>query len=114
MRAHLRAGQRVAIVGIGFIGALLVQLGAQAGAEVVALTRRAYARDVALACGARMSVATDDMQAAIAAVMDSSDGEGCPRVIEAAGEPLPAAKAEAGEPAEPVRGAAAAPMAARR
>ena len=37
-RSDIRAGQHVAIVGIGFIGALLVQLATAAGARVTALS----------------------------------------------------------------------------
>jgi NADPH2:quinone reductase len=39
-RAEIRAGQTVAIIGIGFLGALLTQLAAQAGARVIAISRR--------------------------------------------------------------------------
>jgi len=85
-RSDIRPGQPVAVVGVGFIGALLIQLAVHAGAEVFALTRRAYAREVARACGAQAAFATDDVQAAIGAVMEITGGTGCPRVIEAAGE----------------------------
>jgi 2-desacetyl-2-hydroxyethyl bacteriochlorophyllide A dehydrogenase len=84
-RSDIRAGQTVAIVGVGFIGALLIQLAKAAGANVIALSRRAYARDVARRCGATATIATDDTRAAIDAVDTLCHG-GCPRVIEAAGE----------------------------
>ncbi len=84
-RSDIRAGQRVAVVGVGFIGALLIQLAVHAGAEVVALSRRAYAREVALECGAREAFATDDTYAAIGAAMELASG-GYARVVEAAGE----------------------------
>jgi 2-desacetyl-2-hydroxyethyl bacteriochlorophyllide A dehydrogenase len=51
-RAGITAGQRVAIVGIGFLGAVLVRLAVLGGAEVTAITRRRYALDVADGLGA--------------------------------------------------------------
>jgi threonine dehydrogenase-like Zn-dependent dehydrogenase len=85
-RSDIVAGQRVAVVGAGFIGALLIQLAASAGAEVIALGRRRYALDVALLCGAAQAIPCDDVHAAIGTAMESTGGAGCPRVIEAAGE----------------------------
>ena len=84
-RSDIREGQTVAIVGVGFIGALLIQLARDAGAQVIALSRRPYALDVARQCGATVTLPTDDTQAAIGAVNELTDG-GCARVIEAAGE----------------------------
>src|SRR3954470_4528007 len=42
-RAEIRAGQTVAVVGIGFLGALLVRLAALAGARVIGIGRRPFA-----------------------------------------------------------------------
>ncbi len=85
-RSDIQPGQRVAIVGIGFIGALLVQLARHAGAHVIALSRRAYSLEVAHACGAAETLPTDDRWAAQRAVGEMTGGSGCARVIEAAGE----------------------------
>lgn len=85
-RSQIEPDQWVAIVGVGFIGALLVQLAANAGARVVALSRRPYALEVARQCGAAHTFSTDDMYAAIGAVRELTGGAGCERVIEAAGE----------------------------
>jgi len=84
-RSDIRAGQTVAVVGVGFIGALLIQLARHAGAKVIALSRRPFALEVARRCGADEAIATDDVHAAIGAVEELSAG-GCPRVVEAAGE----------------------------
>jgi len=84
-RSDIHAGQTVAVVGVGFIGALLIQLARDAGAKVIALSRRPFALDVARRCGADETIATDDKHAAIGAVNELSGG-GCARVIEAAGE----------------------------
>jgi len=85
-RSQIERGQWVAIVGVGFIGALLVQLASNAGARVIALSRRPYALEIARQCGATNTFSTDDIRAAIGAVRELTGGAGCERVIEAAGE----------------------------
>ncbi|HEX6613074.1 MAG TPA: zinc-binding dehydrogenase [Rhodanobacteraceae bacterium] len=85
-RSRIERDQWVAIVGIGFIGALLVQLAVNAGARVIALSRRPYALEIARRCGAAHTFSTDDMHAAIGAVRELTGSAGCERVIEAAGE----------------------------
>lgn len=85
-RSDIQPGQRVAVVGVGFIGALLIQLATRAGAEVVALSRRPYSLQIARDCGAIETFETEDWYAAIDQVNDFTDGTGCARVIEAAGE----------------------------
>jgi threonine dehydrogenase-like Zn-dependent dehydrogenase len=84
-RSGIEAGMDVAIVGVGFLGALLVQLASRAGARVIAVSRRAYALDVARACGAAECVAMDDHGRIIEQVRDLTDGVFCDRVIEAVG-----------------------------
>ncbi|WP_234196389.1 MDR/zinc-dependent alcohol dehydrogenase-like family protein [Pseudacidovorax sp. NFM-22] len=84
-RSDIRAGQTVAIVGIGFLGAVLTRLASQAGARVIALSRRAYARQMALRFGAEEALDVADLQAATAAVAELTGGRLCERVIEAAG-----------------------------
>ena len=51
-RSNVHQGDTVAIVGIGFLGALLVQLCAHAGARVIALARSAEALHLANSLGA--------------------------------------------------------------
>ncbi|HEX5385260.1 MAG TPA: zinc-binding dehydrogenase [Gemmatimonadales bacterium] len=58
-RTGIEAGQRVAIVGIGFLGAVLVQLATRAGARVTAVSRRPFARDVAREMGAAEAVSLE-------------------------------------------------------
>ncbi|PRP96261.1 MDR/zinc-dependent alcohol dehydrogenase-like family protein [Enhygromyxa salina] len=88
-RAAIEAGQTVAIVGIGFLGALLVQLAAHAGARVLALSRRPCALEVARQWGAAEALRIGDHSALIARVRELTNGELCERVIEATGEQLP-------------------------
>jgi threonine dehydrogenase-like Zn-dependent dehydrogenase len=58
-RSDVHAGQTVAIVGAGFLGNALVQLCKAAGAHVIAISRRASAREIALACGADEALPMD-------------------------------------------------------
>lgn len=51
-RSAVASGENVAIVGIGFLGALLTRLAKFAGARVAAVSRRPFAREVAVQCGA--------------------------------------------------------------
>ena len=88
-RSDIHAGQRVAVVGVGFLGALLVALAARAGAEVIALSRRPFALDVARRMGARHTVPMDDHWKAIETVKEITGGDWCDRTIEAAGAQWP-------------------------
>jgi threonine dehydrogenase-like Zn-dependent dehydrogenase len=88
-RSDIRAGQTVAIVGIGFLGALLTQLASAAGARVIAISRRPFALEVARSCGAHEAIAMDDHARIIERVMSLTGGEGCERVVEAVGMQWP-------------------------
>jgi len=79
----------VAIVGIGFLGALLTRLASDAGARVIAISRRAYSLEVAKAFGAAETIAMDDHYAIIEQVKALTGGVFCDRVIEAVGKPWP-------------------------
>jgi threonine dehydrogenase-like Zn-dependent dehydrogenase len=84
-RSDVQPGQTVAILGVGFLGALLTQFCTAAGARVIALSRRQFALDVGRAAGAAEALDIRDPGAA-ARVNDLTNGRGCERVIEAAGE----------------------------
>ena len=88
-RAGIAPGQTVAIVGIGFLGALLTRLAADAGARVIAISRRPFALELARRMGAAETVAMDDHWRIIEAVREITDGALCPRVIEAVGKQWP-------------------------
>jgi threonine dehydrogenase-like Zn-dependent dehydrogenase len=88
-RSDIHSGQTVAIVGIGFLGALLTQLAAKADARVIAISRRPFALEVARACGAHETIAMDDHGRIIERVKALTGGEGCERVIEAVGMQWP-------------------------
>ena len=88
-RADVRTGQNVAIIGIGFLGALLTQLAACAGARVIAISRRPYALEVARRAGAAEAIPMNDHRRIIEEVIELTSGEGCDRVIEVIGEQMP-------------------------
>jgi threonine dehydrogenase-like Zn-dependent dehydrogenase len=85
-RSAIEPGQHVAVVGVGFMGALLIQLAVRAGAHVIAVSRRPFALEIARACGAEHTVRLDaDAETVVARVRTLTDGALCDRVIEAAG-----------------------------
>lgn len=88
-RSGIRAGDRVAIVGIGFLGAVVTRLAAQAGARVIAISRRRFALRVAEALGAERVEPLDDPARVRDAVLQWTNQCGCECVIEAVGAQAP-------------------------
>jgi len=88
-RSEIRPGQTVAIIGIGFLGALLTRLASQAGARVIAISRRSFAFEVARELGAAESILLNDHWRIIEQVKAMTGGKGCERVIEAVGKQWP-------------------------
>ena len=84
-RSGIEAGQTVAIVGIGFLGALLTQLASHAGARVIAISRRPFSLEFAKACGAAHTIVMDDHWKILERVKSLTDGKWCERVIECTG-----------------------------
>lgn len=94
-RAKAEPTQTVAIIGIGFLGAVLTRLAKLAGARVIALSRRTYSLDIATKMGADETVQLDDDRwETIRRVAELTNGVGgygdvtgwCPRVIECTGK----------------------------
>jgi len=88
-RSDIRAGQAVAIVGIGFLGAVLTKLASDAGARVIAISRRPFSLDLARSYGAAETIAMDDHWAIIERVKQLTGDRMCDRVIEAVGKQWP-------------------------
>ena len=88
-RSDIREGQDVAIIGVGFLGAILVRLAAEAGARVIAISRRQFSLDLAADMGAAETVPMDDHHAIIELVKELTGGRFCDRVIEAVGKQWP-------------------------
>jgi len=88
-RSEIEAGQTVAIVGIGFLGALLTRLASDAGARVIAISRRPFSLEVARHMGATETIAMEDHTAIIGQAKELTGGVFCDRVIEAVGKQWP-------------------------
>ncbi len=88
-RSDVRAGQWVAIVGIGFLGAVLTRLATEAGATVIAISRREESLDLARRYGATETIPMHDHHGIIAGVRRLTAERGCERVIEAVGKQWP-------------------------
>ena len=88
-RSDIRAGQTVAIVGIGFLGAILTRLATDAGANVIAISRRPFSLDLARRFGAAETIPMDDHWRIIERVKALTGGAFCDRVIEAVGKQWP-------------------------
>jgi len=88
-RSDIQAGQTVAIVGIGFLGALVTRLAKNAGARIIAVSRRDFSLEIAKQFGADELMPMDDYYKIIEKVKNLTDGEGCERVIEAVGKQYP-------------------------
>ena len=88
-RCGVQKNDTVAIVGIGFVGALLTRLAANAGARVIAIARRPFAQEVARQMGAQEVIAMDDHWQIIERVKQLTDEKFCDVVIEAVGKQWP-------------------------
>ena len=89
-RSGIETGQTVAVIGVGFLGALLVQIAARAGARVIAISQRPASLEVARRMGAAEAIVLGDDDAAIVARVEQlTGGDGCDRVIELAGAQRP-------------------------
>jgi threonine dehydrogenase-like Zn-dependent dehydrogenase len=88
-RSRIEPGQTIAIVGIGFLGAILTQLATDAGARVIAISRRPFSLDLARRMGAAETIPMDDHNGIIERVKELTGGVFCDRVIEAVGKQWP-------------------------
>jgi threonine dehydrogenase-like Zn-dependent dehydrogenase len=88
-RAGIETSQTVAIIGIGFLGALLTRLATNTGARVIAISRRPCALEMARRFGAAETIPMDDHTRIIARAKALTDGRFADRVIEATGQQWP-------------------------
>jgi threonine dehydrogenase-like Zn-dependent dehydrogenase len=88
-RSDIRPGQTVAIVGIGFLGAVLTRLATDAGARVIAISRRQSSLDLATSFGAAETIRMDDHHRIIEDVTRMAGEALCERAIEAVGKQWP-------------------------
>lgn len=88
-RSGIQAGDTVAIVGIGFLGAQLTRLASRAGARVLAISRRPHSLQVAQAMGATELIPMDDHWRILEQVKGLTGGRFCDVVVEAVGKQWP-------------------------
>jgi threonine dehydrogenase-like Zn-dependent dehydrogenase len=88
-RSDINEGQTVAIIGIGFLGAILVRLASNAGARVIGISRRQESLDLARRMGAAETIPMHDHSQIIDHVRELTAGTFCDRVIEAVGKQWP-------------------------
>ena len=88
-RCAITPGQTVAIIGVGFLGAVLTRLAANAGARVIGISRRPFALEIAEQFGADRTIPMNDHPQIIDQVKKLTDGAGCDCVIEAVGAQWP-------------------------
>ena len=88
-RSDIQAGQTVAIIGIGFLGAILTKLASDAGARVIAISRRPFSLDLARRMGAAETIPMEDHTGIIERAKELTGGTFCDRVIEAVGKQWP-------------------------
>src|SRR5205823_4014982 len=86
-RSNINKEDTVAIVGIGFLGALLTQLVSATGARVIAISRRQFARNLTKQMGASEIVTLDGHT--IERVTALTNGRFCNVVIECTGKQRP-------------------------
>jgi threonine dehydrogenase-like Zn-dependent dehydrogenase len=91
-RAGIEPGHTVAVIGIGFLGALFTQLATRAGARVFAISQRAASLDLARQMGASLALPLDASASGgnpddelVRTIESETDGRGCDRVVELVG-----------------------------
>lgn len=88
-RSDIQPRQTVAIIGIGFLGAILTHLASRAGARVIAISRRQSSLDLASRYGAAETIVMDDHWSIIEQVKAITGEALCERVIECVGKQWP-------------------------
>lgn len=88
-RCAIQAGQWVAVLGVGFMGAVITQLASTAGAKVIAISKRPASLAAARRMGALQTIPMQDHYEVIAEVGRLTNGQLCERVVEATGVQWP-------------------------
>jgi threonine dehydrogenase-like Zn-dependent dehydrogenase len=88
-RSQVKKGDTVAIVGLGFLGSLLIQLCKNAGAKAIAIGRKPESLALAKQTGASATVLLEEHWRVIDRVRELTEGRMCDVVIEAVGKQAP-------------------------
>lgn len=87
--SRVQPGDRVAIIGVGFLGALLTRLATQAGARVIGISRREESLELARQMGAEHTILLADHGEILGEMSRLTDGQGCDICIECTGHQWP-------------------------
>lgn len=85
-RSNISAGDTVAIIGAGFLGAILCQLAKNKGAKVIAISKRNFSLEYAKKFGADEVVSLTSTWETANKVAEITKNNFCTRVIEATGK----------------------------
>jgi threonine dehydrogenase-like Zn-dependent dehydrogenase len=88
-RSDIQSGQTVAVIGAGFLGAIVTAMAHARGARVIAISRRGCSLELARRYGAHETVVLDDHQRVMDRVRQIAGEKGCDRVVEATGYQWP-------------------------
>ena len=88
-RSQIKKGDTVAVVGIGFLGAIVLRLAVTAGARVIAITRRRDGLEIAERYEAAVCIPMEDHGKIIEEVKQLTGDRFCDIVVEAAGKQWP-------------------------
>jgi threonine dehydrogenase-like Zn-dependent dehydrogenase len=84
-RSAISPGDTVAVVGVGFLGATLLQLALAHGARVIAVARRPFAQELAKSLGAHHVLSMDKRAEVVDQVNAITQGKLCDCVVECVG-----------------------------
>ena len=84
-RSGVGAGMSVVVVGVGFLGAVLTRLAADAGAAVAAVSRRRFSLEIARGLGAQHALTLGETWETVTAVREVVGDGGADVVIECVG-----------------------------
>jgi threonine dehydrogenase-like Zn-dependent dehydrogenase len=88
-RANISKGQTIAVVGVGFLGAIVLRLAALADVRVIAITRKPESLDLARRYGAHECIPMNDHWQIVERVKQLTAGRFCDVVVEATGQQWP-------------------------
>ncbi|MGE5497733.1 MAG: MDR/zinc-dependent alcohol dehydrogenase-like family protein [Syntrophothermus sp.] len=84
-RSNILHGHTVAIIGAGFLGALLIQMAKIAGVHIIAVSKRSFSQELAESLGADTVLPLNKNSAVVEQVKVLTRGQFCDRVIETTG-----------------------------
>ncbi len=88
-RSQISAGEKIAVIGCGFLGLALIQLLKNKGCEVIAISRRDFSLEMAKKMGADICLKLENHTEIIQEVKQITSGKFCDKSIECTGKEWP-------------------------